>query len=181
MIKPVAFALILAVLGGSVHADIQPAPNPDRIYLETGSYHSTFKLKGSERVDVTIEVIPYRARFPHGPKIHVRWGTDGGVPETLIGKLDVKINGFDTALELADYDYLGNPVTLTARQDGDDYIVLLSGGDAAGSYDAKWFFRYSKKRSEYVLRQRILQAGEFPEVHEITDYTSYEGAPWPQR
>ena len=181
MSKLVVAALIFSVLGGSAHADIQPAPNPDRIYLETGSYHSTFKLKGSERMDVALEVVPYRTRFPHGPKIHVRWGTDGGVPETLIGKLDVKVNGSDTGLELADYDYLGNPVTLTARQDGDDYIVMLSGGDAASSYDAKWIFRYSKNRSECLLRKRILQAGESPDVHEITDYTYYEGPPWPQR
>jgi hypothetical protein len=167
-----AFLIVLAVFARSAQADDSPyTPPPGWLYLNPGNSHAVFRTKGSGSIDVTIRVVSYRERFPRGPKVHVHWGTDGGVPDTLIGNPEITINGIPAPLDFADYDYLGNPDCIKASFDPGDCLVRLMGGDAAGAYDAIWTLRYSKGYSAYLPIKREIHAGEFPVIGESTVYT----------
>ena len=139
--------------------------------FKPGTYRIVTKPADGEKVEVTLTVVSHRTRFPKEPHFHVRWGTDGGVPETLIGDIKVKINGREPAFGRPDFDYLGNPLSISVKWEKGDIVLLLSGGSAGGSYDAKWIFSCDRSPSHYILRKRSITAGESPEVHEITDYT----------
>jgi len=84
------------------------------------------------------------------------------------------IDGKSAALPESAYAYLANGVTLDLREDNGAIVALLDGGDAGQSYKVEWRFTYSKVLQYYVLRSKSIHHGEFPEVHENTDYTYNE-------
>jgi hypothetical protein len=154
-----------------------PVARADTLYLKTGDNHCLFASNSGDQIEVTAKVITYAQRFPHSPEVHVRWGTDGGVPDTLIGQLKVQINGTISSFGVADYDYLGNPILLTAERSGHAFLPKLSGGDAAGSYDCTWTLVLDPKRSAYMVVKRSIHSGEVPKASETTEY-HYDDSAW---
>jgi hypothetical protein len=169
--------ILLALSAGFLHADEARyggsySVDPGWLYFQKpGKYTAHFRNKNTDVIDVSIQVVSYRERFPRGPKVHVRWGTDGGVPNALIGELNITVGGISAPLQLADFDYLGNPVRLKAWMEKSDCVVELQGGDAGGSYNCFWYFHYEKAWSAYLPFKRLVEAGEFPDdVQESTTF-----------
>ncbi|NOS72509.1 MAG: hypothetical protein HOP33_21630 [Verrucomicrobia bacterium] len=88
------------------------------------------------------------------------WGRDGSNPERVTARLSLCVGGREVGIPLRAFADLGEPnipdgISLT--QQADDLLLYVRGGDAGGSYIAKFTVHGGK------LTRREVVPGEFPE------------------
>jgi hypothetical protein len=116
-------------------------------------------------IQLTIQTVPYVNSLPDKGW----WGTvDDGVdrPKTVIRSVSVRVAGIEVWIPLSAYCDLADPNDIRFQREGKGFVLLLRGGDAAGSYQAEWHFADSR------LQRRRVAHGEFPDqVWEETRYS----------
>jgi hypothetical protein len=91
------------------------------------------------------------------------WGIDGGFPITIVELFKVEINDVAVFIPWKFYADIAHVHIVKTKEIDNVFIVIVKGGDAAGSYTAEY------KIKEYRLIERIVRVGEFPdEVWEKT-------------
>jgi hypothetical protein len=115
-----------------------------------------FALPDGEQVLVGIKTIRYTPMIPF--KKGFRWGTVSNMPKKLIGELNVKVGVEEVYIPFSAYCDLTNPRKLSARVKGEEFVLTIMGGDAAGSYTAELFF------NEKVIKRKKVCHNEFPDV-----------------
>jgi hypothetical protein len=72
------------------------------------------------------------------------WGTDDGAPTTVVGELELQIGKNSIRIFKKAYADLGNPIIpdgIYLMEDGNTVILNLRGGDGAGGYHSRLFFK----------------------------------------
>jgi hypothetical protein len=114
---------------------------------------------------VSVRTVPYANFLPDKGW----WGTvDDGAdrPKTVIHSVSVRDAGIEVWIPLSAYCDLADPNDIRFQREGKGFVLLLRGGDAAGSYQAEWHFADSR------LQRRRVAHGEFPDqVWEETRYS----------
>ena len=134
--------------------------------FEEGVAKASMVLGASDLVSVSVETI-------ESPKGHVyskayMWGGDEtSPPKRIIKAITVLRNGQIFFIPLSAYADLGNPREISLEKlPKHGFRLILSGGDAAGSYNAMLDF----KKNE--ISRRKVTSGEFPkEVWEETVFS----------
>ncbi len=174
MTKEICATLVVAfsLLGGVFSASAQAVPLKDGVNV----LHMTTASGATVRLEM--ELKRYHEGLLGRPLARDSWwgawDSDTPLPNNIIWKMKLLVDGTSAALPESAYAYLANGVTLDLHEDHGAIVVLLDGGDAGESYNVEWRFTYSKVLRYYVLRRKSIHHGEFPEVHENTDYTYNE-------
>jgi hypothetical protein len=87
------------------------------------------------------------------------WGVDGGAPRRVTAELTLRIGSSQVSIPRSAYSDLGDPIIpngVYLMQQRRDIYLYLRGGDAAGSYLAKFLVRDGRLTRREVVR------GEFP-------------------
>lgn len=123
-------------------------------------------LGPADLVSVSVETIEPPHEFPYS-KAYTWGGDDMTSPKRIIKKVTVLRNGQSLFIPLSAYADLGSPRRISLlKLSSHGFRLAISGGDAAGSYDAMLDF----KKNE-ISRRRVV-SGEFPkEVWEETTFS----------
>jgi hypothetical protein len=155
-----------------------PLLSSQALPLNNGVNVLNLTLKGGGKVHLEMELKRYHQGLLGKPLARDSWwgawDSDVPLPNNIIWKMTLLVDGKSAALPESAYAYLSNCSTLTIQEDQSTIVVHLDGGDAGESYEVVWRFTYSTVLQYYVLRSRSIHHGEFPEVHENTDYTYNE-------
>ena len=95
------------------------------------------------------------------------WGSEGTCPKNRISGIEVTRAGKALFVPISAFADLGNPskVTLKKPTNSKYFTVLVSGGDAGTSYQAKLTF------GALYLKQRRVESSSFPEdAFEVTNF-----------
>lgn len=119
------------------------------------SFEQSGTLSSGTKYSVKIAESQYQRGFADLPDDGSWWGIDGGFPDTYCTTFQVVIDGKPVTVVRKLYQDLSqlNRVKLDDR--GGHLVVLIEGGDAAGSFQAEFFFR------EFEV-ERVVRGGEFP-------------------
>ena len=83
------------------------------------------------------------------------WGTDSGRPRRVTAELSLVLGGRPVVVAHRAYADLGDPIIpggVSLSQSGRDLLLHLDGGDAAGSFRAKFVFRGGRLLRREVVR-----------------------------
>lgn len=123
-------------------------------------------LGPADSVSVSVETIEPPYEFPYS-KSYTWGGDDMTSPKRIIKKVTVLRNGQSLFIPLSAYADLGNLRKISLLKiSSRGFRLTISGGDAAGSYDAMLDFK-----KDAISRRRVV-SGEFPkEVWEETTFS----------
>jgi hypothetical protein len=131
----------------------------------TGIAKASLALGASDSVSVLVETIEPSSDFAYS-KAYAWGGDETTPPKKIIKTITVLKNGQNLFIPLSAYADLGNPNKISLSKLPRGFRLTISGGDAAGSYDARLDF----KKNE-ISRRRVA-SGEFPkEVWEETTFS----------
>lgn len=104
------------------------------------------------------------------------WGTDGGIPDTIISYMAFWVGKKPAMLPFKTYTDICNvnESSVSVQETKQGIQISMSGGDAAGSFTAQYLIRHQKQG--YRLWQRIVRSGENPD--EIWEKTEYHNEAW---
>lgn len=134
--------------------------------FESGVAKASLALATSDSVSVQVETIEPPSDFTY--RNAYTWGGDETTPpKRIIKAITVLRNGESLFIPLSVYADLGSPRKISLlKLPSKGFRLTISGGDAAGSYDAMLDF----KKNE-IFRKRVVSA-EFPkEVWEETIFS----------
>lgn len=94
-----------------------------------------------------------------------RWGAEGNNPKEIISKIEVRVNGRQVFVPISAYLDLGNPRVIGGMVKNKELTLMIKGGDAATSYEARL-----KVGNEAVKHRKVVN-GEFS--IESTEETTY--------
>jgi hypothetical protein len=111
-----------------------------------------------EGISVRVTVNPLPEFLPYNVPSSWRWGSENSCPKAFVGALEVKVMGMPVFVPLSAFADLGNPRDVRIEShNGNEFVVILTGGDAASSYTASLEFR------DNLLSERMVRHGEFPD------------------
>jgi hypothetical protein len=118
-------------------------------------------LRDAAATSFTIRIhdAPLTAKL--GAGIKSWWGVDGGIPRRVTSDLALRIGHTEVTIPRRAYADLGNPNlpnSISLMQLHKDIYLYIHGGDAAGSYIAKFFVHDGR------LTRREVVPGEFPDL-----------------
>ena len=104
------------------------------------------------------------------------WGRDGGIPNRIVSLISLQINEEEVWLPRKSYADLCelSHSSVTVRLINNKILIRVEGGDAGGSFTAKFFIQ--KYKQAYRLSERIINHGENP--NEIWERTIYHNDFW---
>ena len=134
--------------------------------FEKDTATANLMLGPADSVSVSVVTIERPQEFPYS-KSYTWGGDDTTSPTRIIKKVIVLRNGQSLFIPLSAYADLGSPRRISLlKLSSHGFRLVVSGGDAAGSYDAILDF----KKNE-ISRRRVV-SGEFPkEVWEETTFS----------
>jgi hypothetical protein len=112
-------------------------------------------LPSGKEYELKIREEAYSRRPGELPDDGSRWGIDGGYPRTYCAEFSLSIDGKPVSVQRKLFEDLSHLLAVEVSEDGEDVLVMIRGGDAAGSFRA----RYSVRKVEI---ERLVEAGEFP-------------------
>ena len=152
--------VVAAVSFGIALLATVPAVASDKLF----SFEQVGKLSSGSEFSVKITESAYVRRPTELPDDGSWWGIDGGFPLTYCTTFDITINGTHVNPVRKLYQDLTHLNEVKVSEENGQLLVLVSGGDAAGSFDARFLFR------EFEV-ERIVRHGEVPNsVWERTVY-----------
>jgi len=116
--------------------------------LEAHSYPLLFealtyegKLKSGESVRLILRMVK-----PRKISRKTYYGVDGGTPKLVVEKFELEVGGQKYSIPARFYDDLGNVdlSSISARVDGREIYISVSGGDGAGTFSVTFFFQPTK-------------------------------------
>jgi hypothetical protein len=128
-----------------------------------GSGANEFNALTSNGHKIEVKLISNR---PSGTCHAWRWGAEDACPATAIEQLDIRLDGEAVLISRSAFSDLGVPrvakITLTKHA----FMLVVSGGDAATSYDAELTF------SKDAVEKRVVTGHEFPDrAREVTVFS----------
>jgi hypothetical protein len=128
--------------------------------VDYDSSEITGHLRDTDQTSFTVRIhdAPFTTKLAAGIKSW--WGVDGGTPRRVTVELAFRIGRAEVTIPRHAYSDLGDPIIpngISVMQRRKDIYLYLRGGDAAGSYTAKFFIRDGK------LTRREVVPGEFPQ------------------
>jgi hypothetical protein len=142
----VALAVLTAATAGSTAARAA-----DRLF----EFERSGKLSSGVQYAVKIAESIFQRAPRDLPDDGSWWGIDGGFPTSLCTTFDITINGKRIDLLRKSYHDLAGLNSVEISEEKGHLVVLINGGDAAGSFNARFLFR------EFEV-ERIVRGGEFP-------------------
>lgn len=135
--------------------------NPDAAVMKT-----SMALGASDSVNVSIETITTPNGYVYS-KAYMWGGDETSPPKRIIKAITVSRNGQIFFIPLSVYADLGNPIKISLEKlPAHGFRLNISGGDAAGSYNAMLDFK-----KDEISRRKVV-SGEFPkEVWEETTFS----------
>lgn len=123
------------------------------------------RLSDGTSIKVKVQKINRPSGYPY--KDALMWGSDlPSLPPTVITKMEVQIGKDKTFIPLSAYSDLGDPGHVLLEKADRGFKLVITGGDAAGSYKAVLVFD-----RENIKRRKVMH-GEFPdEVWQETVYS----------
>jgi hypothetical protein len=113
--------------------------------------------------EVLLTVRSYNPTFDQG----LWYGGSEGRPRTVIQSLEIRFKGKRVTLRRGVYCDLAEANELRFKKQGQNVVLIISGGDAADSYRAYLTFKSGR------LTQRRVEDGEFPKnFYEETKFVS---------
>lgn len=135
------------------------------INFKDGVAKDSIALGTSDLVNVAVETIEPTNDYAHS-KAYMWGGDETSPPKKIIKAITVFRNGQNFFIPLSAYADLGNPSKISLlKLPAHGFRLLISGGDAAGSYSAMLDFK-----SNEISRRRVV-SGEFPE--EVWEETTF--------
>jgi len=131
------------------------------------SFDKSGVLPSGKKFSVTISESPYKRHPDDLPDDGSRWGIDGGFPTPYCTTFAVKIDGKPVNLLRKSFQDLSHLNSVEISEENRNLVVSVQGGDAAGSFDARFIFR------EFEV-ERIVRSGEFP--NSIWERTVYHNS-----
>uniref|UniRef100_UPI0036F26CA0 hypothetical protein n=1 Tax=Granulicella cerasi TaxID=741063 RepID=UPI0036F26CA0 len=114
----------------------------------------TILLLGTTTHRVMVKVHTHEAKAPEGTDLYELQRnspcTASRIPCVLTDSLELSVNGHPVWTQYSAYADLGDMGQLTLSRSGSDYLLTITGGDAAGSYIAKLRFNQSRVLSRVV-------------------------------
>ena len=134
--------------------------------FEEGVAKASMVLGVSDLVSVTIETIELPNGYAYS-KAYMWGGDETFPPKKIIRAIAVLKNGEPIFIPLSAYADLGNPRKISLKKlPSHGFRLIISGGDAAGSYNATLDFNKNE-----ISRRKVV-SGEFPkEVWEETTFS----------
>jgi hypothetical protein len=142
-----ALALVLLAVLASARATAAA----DRLF----SFERGGELLSGARFSVRVAESFYQPAPEELPDDGGRWGIDGGFPRSLCSLFEVEINGRNVDIPRKLHQDLSHLTRVEVSEQAGDVVVLVQGGDAAGSFEARFVFR------EFEV-ERVVRAGESP-------------------
>jgi hypothetical protein len=144
---------------------VQPSFAVDTTF-EEGVAKVSMALGASDLVSVAVETIEPPSDYAYR-KAYMWGGDETSPPKKIIKAIAALRNGQAVFVPLSAYADLGNPRKLSLEKlPANGFRLIVSGGDAAGSYKAMLDF----KKNE-ISRRKVV-SGEFPkEVWEETTFS----------
>jgi hypothetical protein len=128
------------------------------------SFSKSGKLKSGRPFSVKIAESPYIQRENEPSDDGSRWGIDGGFPRTSVATFSVDLGGTPVYIPRKLYRDLSYVNRVEVSEEEGHLVIDVRGGDAAGSYRARFLFR------DFEI-ERMVRGGEFPtSVWERTVY-----------
>lgn len=143
------FTAIYILFNTALALASEPAP------LTKGSAEATVEIKGGKKFSVSI--------FAKKPNLSsygapVLWGAEQGRPDSVVTKLDARIDKRKVHIPFSAFADLANPTNISVDQSGNDVVLLINGGDGADAYTAELVFQQGRQ-----LRKRRVSNGSFPD------------------
>jgi len=134
--------------------------------FEDGVAKVSMALGSSEMVSVSIEIIEPQNSYVYS-KAYMWGGDETSPPKKIIKALTVLRNSQMVFIPLSAYADLGDPRKISLEKlPARGFRLIISGGDAAGSYSAALDFKNNE-----VSRRKVV-SGEFPQdVWEETTFS----------
>lgn len=86
------------------------------------------------------------------------WGAEQGRPDSVIVKIDARINKKKIHIPFSAFADLANPANISLDLSNNDVILLVNGGDGADAYTAELVFQQGR----YLKMRRVVN-GSFPD------------------
>ena len=125
--------------------------------MKVFEFDESGKLANGTEYSINILEEKYIPEKGEAPDDGSMWGIDGGYPSSKVVNFSININGEKVYLPKKAYFDLCHLSAIKIDEKDGNIFLHVRGGDAAGSYRAKFTFRKNK------LEERIVRMGEFPD------------------
>jgi hypothetical protein len=127
------------------------AGNPPFQFSESG------KLASGKTYTVKISEVKFTPKVTDMPDDGGMWGIDGGFCQNIINVFSVNIGDKQIYINRKFYSDICDIGKVELSEDNGKTVLMVSGGDGVGSYDASYKFSNGK------LVERIVRMGEMPD------------------
>jgi len=121
------------------------------------SYQAKGSLPSGTKYDVVIQETAYKKTLSEPEDDGSMWGIDGGYPTDVVKTFTVKLNGNNIVIRKKFYSDICNISSAEVREEGTATLLVIKGGDAAGSFNAIYRFKQGD------LVERVVRMGEMPD------------------
>jgi hypothetical protein len=135
-------------------------------FIEKPLHVGVTKLEVSDgtRKYLVLVTVVEPTNFPYD-KNGWRWGAEGNNPKQIVSKIEVEVNGHQVFVPISSYLDLGNPRAISGMVKNKELALVIKGGEAATSYEARL------KVGNEAVKHRKVVSGEFSK--ESTEETTY--------
>lgn len=121
---------------------------------EPYAVHEVGKLASGKAYELTVREEAFKSNNQLAGSDYDWWGLDGGEPDYVLGKLEIKVGGKKLLLPQRFYADICQINAHKLYEKNGHVMLRLEGGDGAGSFSAT--FKFNKAR----MIERVVTAGE---------------------
>jgi len=120
-------------------------------------YNESGELPSGVEYSVEIKEVQYEKKSNELPDDGSMWGIDGGFCRYVVTIFNVKINNKPAYIYRKYYSDICDLTSVKVTEEKGQIILIVSGGDGAGAFTAKYTFKRNK------LTQRMVRMSEMPD------------------